>query len=607
MSEFTVDSFLLVRSPAYSYENFNELFLQGLLKTDFFRASLFFASQTLYVELKKKDFDYDRLNERAKITLWKYLNRMCFRALPYGLFSSFSLANWTSGQDDQLCFTGQGGLTAIPDFTTILNYINTLKVEELPSIRYYANNSMYDVAGELYFVSQAYTEQDKHVVVHLKVIPGLKKMLKFIDQGKTKTDILSYLIKEYGEDAGAEDYFNHLVQGQVIVSELTPNVTGLLYNERCLALLKEYPQLSLKRLKTFSTVINDQRAGLPTLNRAVEELISRNEDRVPYSLYQREISGGLNNEVHPEFISLIKNLDKLTVDRNEDVMKGFKTAFKKKYDRREVPLMEVMDPGIGVGYENLTSAFDNGNDGFVEDLRKSEEAESKLNWGEAEKLIFKKWNDLSKSGLEKIILTQEDIDLLPESNSLLPPGMSILYKNVDNELWIDQIAGVSGVELGARFGAPNEAIEQQLKNICEQELSINNDFIFAEIAFSPANKTSNINQRGHFYPYEIPILTYSTRPEENTIKLNDLVISMSGDTILLRSVKLNKYVIPRFSSAYNTKLTTIPAFRFLCDLQHQGIKSSLVFSLEQLFPGLDYYPRVQLGRGSSQSCQMEFG
>ena len=47
---------------------------------------------------------------------------------------------------------------------------------------------------------------------------------------------------------------------------------------------------------------------------------------------------------------------------------------------------------------------------------------------------------------------------------------------------------------------------------------------------------------------------------------------------------------------YNVKLTTIPAFRFLCDLQHQGIKSNLMFSLEKLFPGLDYYPRVQLGR-----------
>ena len=596
MSEFTVDSFLLVRSPAYSYENFNELFLQQVFKTDFFRAGLFFASQTLYLELRKKDFNYDQLNEQVKLTLWKYLNRMCFRPLPYGLFSSFSLARWTAKQNDPLCFDGSGELTAIPDFVSILDYTRALNVEELSGLRYYTNNSMYSAAAELYFVSQAYTEQDKHIIVHLKVIPGLKKLLKFIERGQTKTDILNYLTRNYGEDAGAEDYFNHLVRGQVIVSELIPNVTGLLYNERCLALLKEYPQLSLNNLKTFSAAINNQEDALPLLHAHIQELIDRNEDRAPYSLYQRKISGGLNNEVHAEFISLIKNLDKLTPDKSDEVMKDFKASFKKKYDRREVPLMEVMDPGTGIGYQNLVSTFDHHHDGFINDLRKQQKTERMVKWGEAEKMIFNKWNKLSKSGSEKIILTQQDIDLLPESKSLLPPGMSILYKNVDQELWIDQIGGVSGIELGARFSAPNAAIEKQLKDICEKEMAINDDFIFAEIAFSPANKTSNIKQRGHFYPYEIPILTHSVRPEKNIIRLNDLVISMSGDTILLRSVKLNKYIMPRLSSAYNVQLTAIPAFRFLCDLQHQRIKSSLAFSLEKLFPGLDYYPRVQLGR-----------
>ncbi|QNK63724.1 lantibiotic dehydratase [Pedobacter sp. PAMC26386] len=596
MSEFVVDSFLLVRSPAYSYEDFNEIFLRQVLKTDFFRASLFFASRILYLELKKKDFEYDQFSEHAKLTLWKYLNRMCFRALPYGLFSSFSLAKWTSEQDNPLCFNGRGGLTAIPDFVTTLDYINTLNVQDLPSILYYTNNSMYEVAGELYFVSQAYSEQDKHVIVHLKVIPGLKKLLKFIDQGQTKEAILNYLAKQYGEDAGAEDYFNQLVEGQVIVSELMPNVTGILYNERCLALLKAYPQLNLDGLKTFSIPINDQSSSFPGLLTHIDELNRRNEERAPYSLYQRGISGGLNNEVHPEFISLIKNLDKLTADRSEEVMNAFKTAFKKKYDRREVPLMEVMDPGVGIGYDNLTSGFHKEKEEFTEGLRTRKEPEIKMEWREAERMIFKKWNNLSKSGVGKIVLTQEDIDLLPESKSLLPPGMSILYKNVDQELWIDQISGVSGIELGARFGVPNVVIEQQLRNICEQGMSLNDDFIFAEIAFSPADKTSNIKQRGHFYPYEIPILTHSTRSEEKSIKLNDLVISMSNDTVLLRSVKLNKYVIPRLSSAYNIRLTTIPAFRFLCDLQRQGVKSNLAFSLERLFPGLDYYPRVQLGR-----------
>ncbi|AMP97707.1 hypothetical protein AY601_0764 [Pedobacter cryoconitis] len=593
MSEFIVAPFLLVRSPAYSCENFNEVFLQQQLKTDFFRASLFFASQTLYIELKKKNFDYAQFNEQVKTTLWKYLNRMCFRPLPYGLFSSFSVAKWTSGKNN-LSFSGKGELTALPDFVSVLDYIHGLRIADLSAIRYYTNNSMYTAAGELYFVSEAYTEQDKHVIVHLKVIPGLKSLLKFISQGQTKDAIINYLIAHYGEDAGADNYFNHLVHGGVIVSELLPNVTGVLYNERCVELLKEYTQLDLKGISTFSIPVNDQHNELPGLNKHIEEILVRNEKSAPYSLYQREISGGLNKEVHPEFISLVNNLDKLTKDRNEEPMLAFKAAFIKKYERQEVPLMEVMDPGVGIGYDNLTSAFDNQDDEFIVDLRRPKESKSTIKWGAAERMLFEKWSNFSGKGPGKIQLTQEDIDLLPESKSILPPGMFLLYKNVDQELWIDQIGGMSGIEPGARFGITNSEIDRQLQEICEQEMSVNHDFIFAEIAFSPANRTSNINQRGHFYPYEIPILTHPTRSAEHTIKLNDLAISISNNTILLRSIKLNKYIIPRLSSAYNVQLTTIPVFRFLCDLQYQGIKASLSFSLKDFFPGMSFYPRVQL-------------
>lgn len=594
MSEFIVSSFLLVRSPAYSYENYNEAFLQQALTTDFFRASIFFASQTLYIELKKINFDYAQFNDQIKTTLWKYLNRMCFRPLPYGLFSSFSLAKWTSEQGNKLKISGKGELTSLPDFVSVMDYINNLKVEDLPSINYHTNNSMYTVAGELYFVSQAYAEHEKHVIVHLKVIPGLKELLKFINQGKTKDAIINYLIEQYGEDAGVDDYFNHLVNGGVIVSELIPNVTGRSYNERCISLLKEYAELDLERINTFSMPITDQNNVLPRLNKHIDGIIDRNEKNAPYSLYQREISGGINKEIHPGFISLIKNLNKLTKDRNEEPMLVFKASFIKKYDRQEVPLMEVIDPGVGIGYDNLASAFDNQNNEFIDDLLRYKESESTVKWGAVEKLLFEKWNNVSKSGSGKIMITPEDLNLLPESKSILPPGMCILYKNVDQELWIDQIGGTSGIESGARFGISNLEINNQLKDICEQEMSINHDFIFAEIAFSPANRTSNINQRGHFYPYEIPILTHPARPAENTIKLNDLVISVRDNTIFLRSVKLNRYIIPRLSSAYNGQLTTIPVFRFLCDLQRQGIKASLSFSLKNIFPGLSFYPRVQL-------------
>ena len=594
MPELAIDSFLLVRSPAYSYENFTEICLEKVLQTDFFRAAIFFASQTFYIELKKKNFNYEELNSSAKLTLWKYFNRMCFRPLPYGLFSSYSAAGWSINNEEELVFTTDGELVVHPDFKVIYDYVSQLNTAEFNGLKYYNNNSIYQSGRQLRFISQAYAAQNKFVIVQLKVVPGLKKLLNFISKGRTKSDILKFLTTQYGEELPVANYFESLKEGQLIVSELTPNVTGPNYNQRCFDFLQKYPIANLKRLQSFTAVLNSQVQDFPILNEYIDQLIGENNENSTYSLYERKITGGLQSSIQNELISLVENMDKLTADLEIGMMNSFKTKFTEKYEQREVPLMEVLDPGQGIGYENLTIGFDEQNGGFLEGLKVKPERKRNARWGLMEKMIFKKWANLSLSGLKIIHITSEELKDFPKSDHLLPPGMYVLFNRLDGLNWIDNVGGVSGVELSSRFGAEGTSIEERLREICKQEIEINKDFIFAEIAFSPNDRTSNINQRGTFYNYEIPVLTHSSMSDEFTIGLNDLMVSVVDDKIFLRSVRLNKYVIPRLSSAYNYQLGVIPVFRFLCDLQFQGVKSGFSFSLMSLFPEMDYYPRVQL-------------
>jgi thiopeptide-type bacteriocin biosynthesis protein len=610
MRQLYIDPFLLVRSPAYSYQDFNEKFLRQVIKTDFFRASLFFASQTLYTELRKKDFQYDQFSPSARVTLWKYLNRMCFRALPYGLFSSYSSGSWANGNGTGFCFSNEDELIVHPDFKVMLDYISGLDTGNFNELRYYTNNSLYQSSRELRFISQAYSAQKKYAIVQMKVSPGLNKLLKYISAGRTKTEIIHFLKREYGEDAPAEDYFQSLLGGQVIVSALTPNVTGDAFNWRCLALLEKYPGIDLKSLRSFRLLLNNNQQkptgdqpvavgphtyNLSTLNEHINYLIERNAENTTYSLYHRNITGGLDSLIQQKLLNLIRQMDLLTADHQADQMREFKKDFIRKYDQQEVPLMLVLDPGSGIGYENMASAFDTQNDDFIDDLLTKRQGEADAKWGAVEKMIFKKWNNLKKSTADKIMITEEDIAGLPESTQSLPPGMFVLFRNIDQEIWVDGIGGVSGIELCARFSEAGSAMEESLKKICEQEMAINDEYLFAEIAYSPNDRTSNINQRGHYYPYEIPVLTHAVRPDQFTIKLSDLVVSVRENQVLLSSLKLNRYIIPRLSSAYNYKISSIPVFRFLCDLQYQGIKSNLSLSLTGLFPGMDYYPRLQVG------------
>jgi thiopeptide-type bacteriocin biosynthesis protein len=594
MSELSIDRFLLIRSPAYSYENFNPQFLKKVLCTDFFRASIFFASQTLFIELRKKDFDYDQLSPQARTTLWKYLNRMCFRSLPYGLFSSYSSSGWAENQDEGLCLCDDHELVVHPDFKVAFNYINSLNAGDYDALKYYTNNSMYRSAKQFRFISQTYAAQTKFSIVELKIAPGLGKLLKFISKGQNRAAIIAFLKNEYGEDVPADEYFQSLVEGQVIVSELTPNITGISYHQRCAALLDNYTGVDHDLLRSFRQTFSDQQQALPELNVHISSLTDRGTENSTYSLYQRQIKGGARKEMQAELVTLIGQLDKLTADHELDNMSRFKADFIQKYDQQEVPLMMALDPGSGIGYENLAAAFTDQNEDFIEDIRVKEERNRTAGWGQVEKMLFKKWNSLHGPGTGKIMISAEDLKKLPESRHRLPPGLFVLFKSIDDEIWVDTIGGVSGVELSGRFAGNGTHMESCLKAVCEQEIAVNSDFIFAEIAFSPNDRASNVNQRGNFYAYEIPVLTHSVLPDQQVIKLDDLVISVRNDMILLRSVRLNRYIIPRLSSAYNYRLSTIPVFRFLCDLQFQGIKSNMSLSLPDLFPGMDYYPRVQV-------------
>ncbi len=63
--------YLFLRTPALSYQNHNTPALEELIKTQFFQVAIFFASESLYTELKRFDFDYQLLDNKVKLSLKK--------------------------------------------------------------------------------------------------------------------------------------------------------------------------------------------------------------------------------------------------------------------------------------------------------------------------------------------------------------------------------------------------------------------------------------------------------------------------------------------------------------------------------------------------------
>jgi hypothetical protein len=96
--------------------------------------------------------------------------------------------------------------------------------------------------------------------------------------------------------------------------------------------------------------------------------------------------------------------------------------------------------------------------------------------------------------------------------------------------------------------------------------------------------------RGH----EIPFLGRSGAPPDRQLELSDLLVSVDGDRIVLRSRRLGREVLPRLTTAHQ-HARGLGVYRFLCALQHQGVRTGLFWDWGPL-ASAPFLPRVSSGR-----------
>lgn len=122
-----------------------------------------------------------------------------------------------------------------------------------------------------------------------------------------------------------------------------------------------------------------------------------------------------------------------------------------------------------------------------------------------------------------------------------------------------------------RFCALDPVVETHLREIIKKDEAGNTkDVIYAEIVHLPDLRVGNVTLRPVTRNFEIPVVTQSSLPAKDQVLLSDLYISLRNGKIRLRSKKRNKYVIPRMANAHVYDNGTIPAYRFLGDMQYQG-------------------------------------
>lgn len=608
ITDYKFYSQVIVRTPFYRVSTYDES-LNDILHDSCFTSAILLSSKSLYQSLEKKGFIYNNLAEKEIFTVKQYFNRMCFRPTPFGLFAGISITSWNEGIS-KICFDGR------LQVKTLVNYEHgVLIAEQITGCQarvfesYILNPSLYKVNNEYRYIKYMQKEDGvlNFYIESIELTSTVANILSYFKEDHLLTDLINFLIAEYDITLSESERFtNELIERQIILSELLPNITGQEYCGRVMEKMEaagfSIPnKFGMHALLSINTKpLGDFIRSIADKSNGVEKLSGfRDCNKSPlYVNMERNCQmNGMSYEMQEKIEQALYCLDKLVPGYQNDTLVKFKKDFRKKFDLRWIPLMVALDPEVGVDYCSMGKVV--GECELVDNIlgnRPDNDVKS-IQWSRYQTFLLNKWNtSLTKaSGIPTIELKEDELEALGSQEVIgtLPPSMAVLFRTVGTAVYIEEAGGASAASIMGRFTVFNKSIKAATEELSEIEQSANPEIIFAEIAHFSGFKTANINRRAAVRQYEIPVVTGAGVDKQHQIALNDLWVSVVEDEIIIWSKRLQKRIIPRLSSAFNYIRNDLPVFRFLCDLQFQGIRSNFSLDLYALFPGLSFYPRIQ--------------
>ncbi|MEJ2881398.1 lantibiotic dehydratase [Pedobacter sp. GR22-6] len=548
--KFSFSPKMVVRTPAMPFTTFNPNGLRNILLNVNFQYALSEASPVLFDALKKCGFEYQSMGDELLTSTFNYYNRMCYRPTPFGAFASVALSEW-SRNTNSIILQGQQTKINIPAFSGI----EALQDFDQDDVSIYANPSIYEVGGQIrYLFRQVQTDGKPSIFKMMKMRKSvaLSKLLKYIKLPKLKNEVIDFLANDLKQENGTA-VLNSFFQKQLLYHSCMPSPTGLHYHK--------LHDTKVKNDSIYSITYHDQQGSLS------------------YGL-QKHILDGLSA------------LQKLSPEYHSSELAAFAEKFSAKFESQEIELMRAIDPQVGVSYLGTEKSSSTGE--WLKDLGKQKEDPlSAVRWSAVSALLLRKITHAAKEQSAIVHITDAEIANLPDRSKNLncPPSLSVMFRFAGKELYIEHAGGSSAINLVGRFSHQQYVLDE-LKKVSEFEQLNNPDVIFAEISALDNAVTDHINSRQHIREYEIPVLVNSNLSEEKVISLDDLLVKVVSGRVVLRSKRLKKEVIPRLASAYNYRLSNLPIFQFLADLQFQDLDCHFSLDPENYLPGLSHYPRI---------------
>ena len=633
---YTSQDFYLLRRPTNSVndffsicenvskggqEHFKEV-IGELFSSQEKEEAIYLASPNLHLELKKwqqgEIITEERCNKLA-LSLYKYLKRMSLRCTPFGLFAGYANGS-ISDNETNITFPVQESCSYQKQVSLDMNCVDEMvnHLLQVPAVRnqlvFFPNNSLYKVGNKLRYTEfRIKNKRKSYLLASVTNTPLIQEVLHFAESGKKISEITNLLMnKGVSDENNASEFVNQLIEQQMLISELAPNVTGTDYFTKLNHKIRtiEGAEKYSHKLSQIQKILNKSSIGIKEYPH-IKDLIKEDFPSATFKdLVQVDVSfpTTYNNLNRSSVDLMVKNLGPLIslfkkIDNYN--LSTFREKFLSKFGTKEVPLAVALDSEVGVGYGlnvNGTSDFLPLLDGLA--IPGSSKSTS-LRWDEFTRLKYKLITTAKTEKKEVVQIT--DLDLsefssgkylsksLPESAYACGTILSASPNHFDNrdyKFFLRAFMGPSAANLLGRFAQKNKSLTVNLFKCLKEEENADPETVFAEIVHIPQARVGNILARPSLRKYEIPYLGQASVPKSNQIPINDLLVSVRGNKVILQSKKTGKKVIPRLSTAHNYH-KGLPIYKFLCDLQFQEQELRVFWNWFPFDQEETFLPRVE--------------
>ena len=322
-------------------------------------------------------------------------------------------------------------------------------------------------------------------------------------------------------------------------------------------------------------------------------------------LVKRSPDARLGGAVLDELTRAVDVVRRLVPQALPSQLAAFKDAFRERYEASEVRLVDALDEESGIGFPAYGS---DGSDGapLIQGLPPVLDDPATAVWATRERWLLEALGRAVASGAQEIRLGDRDLEALTHASpppmpdafavmARLAAGTSDALATGDFRVRISGLTGPSGAVFLGRFCYADPDVRRLVEDHLRCEEALQPDAVFAEIVHLPEGRIGNILLRPSVREYEIEFLGESGAPAERRIPITDLLVSLQGDTLVIRSSRLKRRIIPRLTTAHNYSLRSLGLYQFLCALQSDGHVSRPSWTWGPL-DSAPFLPRVTHGR-----------